>query len=195
MKVCGGEPVEIGSVKGTSWVLATTAAQEEERAAAWLKVRGWFAYLPRYRKLLKGVRLDSDGRLKRSHGIGEVVRRPLFPRYIFVRLGEDMQWSPLRDIPGILSLVGSKEGGYFRPSISGGELIVELYETEQSGEFDDVPRPLRIGSEVKLARGPFQDQVGRLASQDETGRVAVMLEVFSRQVRIEARREDLVVGG
>lgn len=188
---CWGDVVPVPGVTA-SWLLATTKPGEEEAGTTLLGLNGWVAYLPRYRRLLKGLKL-VDGKYKRTRGPGAEVWRPLFPRYVFVRLEEDMQWSGI--VSAGLRLVGYRGEKYWSPSISRSGLVEELMATEENGDFDDIPRPLEVGAEVKVIRGPFQDQVGRIAACSDDGRVAVLLDIFSRQVRVEARREDLVAGG
>jgi len=72
------------------WYIAYTKSREEEKAVFHLSCQGYEVYLPRYKK-------------KRRHGRRvDHVLRPLFPRYVFLRLDiEREQWRSVNGTLGV----------------------------------------------------------------------------------------------
>jgi transcription antitermination factor NusG len=50
-----------------------------------------------------------------------------------------------------------------------------------------------VGAKVRLAAGPFAEQLAILDRLDDSGRVRVLLEILGRPVRVEIRREFVLV--
>ena len=76
------------------WYVVNTQPNGEERARLNLERQGFDVYLPRYLKHRRHAR-----RIER-------VRRPLFPRYLFVRFDPDTaQWRSINGTFGVAHLV------------------------------------------------------------------------------------------
>jgi hypothetical protein len=69
------------------WAVVMTAPAREFEAEAAIERAGFETFLPRYQRILKGVRVGPNGRRIRTRRMGELVSRPLFPTYLFVELG------------------------------------------------------------------------------------------------------------
>jgi transcriptional antiterminator RfaH len=111
---------------------------------------------------------------------------PLFPNYLFVRLGE-FRWSAVDNTIGVIKLLRSGE----RPA----ELKDETVDAIKSRERDGIvrlpkPRGLLIGDRVRLVRGSFADHIGLYDGMDARQRVFVLLELFGRKTRTEVAAGD-----
>src|SRR5690349_16465307 len=82
------------AVTSAHWYAAYTCAQHEKRVAAELGMRGLEHFLPLY----SSVRRWKDRRVQ--------LELPLFPGYIFVRLGGLSERLRVVQIPSVVRLVG-----------------------------------------------------------------------------------------
>jgi len=69
-------------------------------------------------------------------------------------------------------------------------VITELRQREVRGLID-LRRPLQLGDTVRVARGPFRNQLGIYAGQASHERVAVLLTLLGGQHRVTMRRDDV----
>ena len=159
----------------TQWYVVYTQANSEQLAVQHLARQGFQTLLPTYKCL-------------RSHARRrEVVRRPLFPRYLFVALDPtEQRWRPILSTVGVSDLVrlGSK------PSPLPLGLAEEITERAAVGEFDRLSplEGLRKGDDVEVLDGPFADMVGRFIGLTDNERVLVLLDFLGRQVKATLSR-------
>jgi len=106
------------------WAAIMTNPASEDAVEARLQREGWRTYCPRYRKMLKGVRIVG-GRRVRSRGSGEMVMRALFPRYVFAQLDHGEPWHALAKTPGIAKLImaAAAKGADPQPALLAGEIV------------------------------------------------------------------------
>lgn len=131
---------------------------------------------------------------KRKTGQGCVqVVEPLFPRYMFLSLevGVD-DFSRLRSTKGCMDLV--KFGG--KPATVPLELIelIELIQSQVDGDsvLDLLAlNALEVGGEVRVAEGPFEGMMGKIAARKSDQRVIVLLNVLGAERSVELRRDQL----
>src|SRR4051812_7207921 len=71
------------------WAIVVAKAGAEVDAEGALSHAGVAVYLPRYRRVLRGIRITEDGRRVRTRGQGSAVLRPLLPPYLFAELISD----------------------------------------------------------------------------------------------------------
>ena len=128
---------------------------------------------------------------KRKAGQGSVeVIEPLFPRYMFVNLAVGISdFSKLRSTRGCVDLV--KFGG------KASTVPLELIELIQS-QVDDhdvlnlsILNDLEVGSQVRIAEGPFEGLMGKIAAQKSDQRVVVLLHILGAERGVELRRGQL----
>lgn len=154
----------------TAWYVVYTHAQAEAKALEHLRRQGYQAYLPRYHKWRRHARRR------------EFVRRPLFPRYLFVALDLlQSRWRPVLSTVGVCEMV--RHGDSPAPVPSG--LVEALQERERAGAFDE-PIPaaaMRNGDPIKVLSGPFADLVGQFYGLADAERVYVLLEMLGRRVK------------
>jgi transcriptional antiterminator RfaH len=155
----------------TCWHAVHTHPHAEEKAAANLARQGFDVFLPRQRRWVRHAR-------KR-----QIVRRPLFPRYLFVRLDRDAtQWRPILSTLGVAGLVCGGDG----PATVPAAVIESLRQREATGAFDFIAaQNLEPGDRVRIAEGPLENVVGRLVGADDDERVHILFEILGRTVRAE----------
>jgi transcriptional antiterminator RfaH len=160
-------------LKKMHWHLIHTKARLEKRALENLERQGYECYLPLFpmEKLCRGKLT--------------VVHVPLFPRYLFIRLGvedSDKSWGPIRSTRGVSALV--RFGG--QPARADDALIAFL----KSRELTLAGAPARLfapGDSVCLTEGPFAGMEGVYQMTDGEQRAMVLIELLgkSASLRVE----------
>jgi transcriptional antiterminator RfaH len=151
------------------WFVVHTQPNAEARALSHLSRQGYRVYLPTFAK-------------RRSHARRvETVRRALFPRYLFVEMGESTLWRPILSTVGVADLVRVGD----RPVAVPSGIVEALRSGEAERAFDEETaiRKLLPGQLVRILAGPFATLVGRFAAMAESDRVFVLLELLGREVR------------
>ena len=109
-----------------------------------------------------------------------LVEQPLFPRYLFIRLGQGLEaksWTPIRSTLGVSRLV--RFG--MEPAKVDDELIAALRQHESV--FKAQPQKLfEAGQKVVITQGPFAGVEGIFQMNDGEQRVMVLIEIMSKQV-------------
>jgi transcriptional antiterminator RfaH len=153
------------------WYVVHTQPNGEGRADLNLRRQGFATYLPRYARRRRHARRQ------------EVVTRPLFPRYLFVALdlGRD-RWRPINSTFGVNRLVLA--GDEPLPVPEG--VVDEIRAREDDDGFValGLPAGLGPGSPVRLIDGIFADAKGVLERIADDRRVAILLELLGREVRV-----------
>jgi len=159
------------------------AVQTQPRLELWARTnlwqRGFEVYLPRHaRRRRHARRIDT-------------VTVPLFPGYLFVRA--DMARGDRRRIdsaPGVAGLVAFGE----RPPAVPDPVIVEIRSREGPDGLVrlDPALGLRPGDPVQVAGDALVDQYGLFDGITESGRVAVLLTLLGRQLRVNVTADRIV---
>jgi transcriptional antiterminator RfaH len=156
---------------GAEWHLVHTQPNNEARADVNLRRQGFTTYLPCYQRQRRHARRS------------DVVVRPLFPRYLFVRfdLGRD-QWRSVQSTFGVSALVFAGE----KPAALPNHVVDEIRAREDGSGFVvlGLPAGLKPGSAVRLVDGLFADYQGVLERIADERRVSVLLSLLGRQVRV-----------
>jgi transcriptional antiterminator RfaH len=151
------------------WAVAQTESQRETTAERFLKNRGFVTYLP----LIKATNARPV---------------PLFPAYLFVELGE-FGWSLVDNTIGVLGLLRSGD----RPAKLPDDVIPKLRRQERNGvvHLPKKPQGPQIGDRMMILRGSFADHIGLYDGTLARERVAVLLSLLGRHVRVELDGVDL----
>lgn len=152
------------------WYLIHTKLKQEKCALQNLEQQGYECYLP----VLQAEKL-RQGRLT----FGD---EPLFPRYLFIRLGmgeSAKSWSPIRSTKGVSRLVsfGSE------PAKVDARLIDLLKSQERMGQ-GSLQRLFTAGEPVQLTDGAFAGIEGIYQMHDGESRVLVLIELLSKPVSL-----------
>ncbi len=156
---------------GSRWYVVHTQPNREARADLNLRRQGFSTYLPRYVRRRRHARRH------------EMVARPLFPRYLFVALDPARdRWRAIHSTFGVNHLVLAGEEPLPVPD----GVVDEIRARENGDGFVKLGLPAGIGpgSQVRLIDGVFADATGVLERIADDRRVAILLELLGREVRV-----------
>jgi transcriptional antiterminator RfaH len=159
------------------WYLVHTKPRQEKCALENLQRQGFQCYLPT---------LPSE---KLRQGMLMVMDEPLFPRYLFIRLGHEdsaPSWSPIRSTKGVSRLVSFG----VEPAKLADSLVESL--RAQEAAVQAVPERLfKPGERIRLTEPPFADIEGIYQMADGERRVMVLIELLSKQVQVRVAPANL----
>ncbi len=153
------------------WYVAYTQPNAEWKAASHLRRQGFEVYLP----LCRGIRRHARRK--------EVVRRPLFPRYIFV--GLDLaadRWRAVNGTVGVSRLVCYGE----RPAPLPGGMVAGLRAEEDTEGLVSLASLVLFdpGVRLRVLDGAFAGQTGRYVHMTEAERVVLLFNLIGRAVEV-----------
>ena len=151
-----------------SWFAVETLPRREASVCCILNNKGYQPFLPQYK-----VRRRWSDRLK-------VVDRPLFPGYLFCRLGLRQRTLPLLTTPGVLQLVGV---GKIPQPVPDHE--IEAVQAIIRSGLPAQPWPfLKVGERVLITGGPLEGVEGTLAAARKHFQLVVSVEMLQRSVAV-----------
>lgn len=153
------------------WYAVHTHPREEQKALNHLRRQQYCVYLPSCLKTVRHARKS------------EQVIRPFFPRYLFVQLDVAIEgWRSIRSTVGVADIVSF--GNRPTPLPAG---VIEALQAQEDGDgyihFVDQPS-LKLGDAVEIVSGPFASQFGLCAGSSDKERVAILLDLLGRKVRV-----------
>ena len=160
-----------------NWYLVHTKPRQENVALDNLLRQSYECYMPTL--LAEKIR---KGELT-------LVEEPLFPRYIFIRLGlglEAKSWGPIRSTLGVSRLVrfGSE------PAKVPDELIALLQDNE--ARIKNSPKKIfEPGQRVVITQGPFVGLEGVFQTNDGEQRVMILIEILSKTVSMKLDLKEI----
>jgi transcriptional antiterminator RfaH len=160
----------MGAGAGKRWFVAHTLPREERKAARHLIEQGYDVFLPLYAKKWRHARKV------------ELRATPLFPRYLFVAIDLTVdRWLSVNGTIGVRHLVSF--GGRPEPIAHG---IVEelLSRCDTQGFISLSRRAHKPGDAVRVASGVFESALGLFEGATDAQRVAILLDVLGRKVRV-----------
>jgi transcriptional antiterminator RfaH len=156
---------------GLRWFVLQTQSNRETKAAHHLERQGFQIYLPRYLK-------------RRSHARKiEIIPVPLFPGYMFVAVDmETQRWRAIRSTVGVLRLVTNVD----EPAPVPLAIIDAMRQREDDKGFIKInQRPaFNRGDKVRVLAGAFTDTPGLFDGLADLERVAILLDLLGRKVRV-----------
>jgi len=153
------------------WYLVHTKPRQEKCALENLERQGYQCYLP----MLPTERLQR--------GALTTQLEPLFPRYLFIRLGQGdsaKSWSPIRSTRGVSRLVSF---GVEPAKVD--DRLVELLRAQEAIVQCDTARLFTAGERVALTEAPFAGIEGIYQMAEGERRVMVLIEIMSKPVMIK----------
>jgi transcriptional antiterminator RfaH len=156
---------------GSHWYVVHTQPNNESRAEVNLRRQGFTTYLPRYLRRRRHARRT------------EQVSRPLFPRYLFVCLDLTRdRWRSIQSTFGVNSVILAGE----TPTPLPLQVVEEIRAREDRDGFVTLglPAGLKPGNRICLTDGLFADCQGVLERISDNRRVAVLLSLLGRKVRV-----------
>jgi transcriptional antiterminator RfaH len=173
-KLCAdATPDAITDNADSRWYAVHTQPNRELRAKGHLENQGFEVFLPERLKTVRHARKLSN------------IAAPFFPRYLFIRLNLTRhRWRSVNGTFGVSSLVMQGEMPHPVPR---GVVEAMIASVDASG-FLCFQESLAPGTQVRLAAGPFADQLGILDRLDDAGRVRVLLEIMGGTVPVCVER-------
>ena len=170
-RIAPGHPIALR--EGERWYVVYTLPFAEERALAQLKNQQFRAFLPTRQKTVRHARKLCT------------VIAPFFPRYLFVVLDLNrQQWRSVNGTFGVSKLV---MGGDLPRAVPPGIVESMLSVADPQGRLWLRPQ-LKVGTQVRLAAGPFAEQLAVLDRLEDSGRIRVLLNILGRQVPVRLSR-------
>jgi transcription elongation factor/antiterminator RfaH len=169
------EQQRVNSESQMFWYAAYTSSRHEKTVAEHLRQRDVECFLPLY----ETVRRWNNGRHR--------VQLPLFPSYVFVRMGVRDKLRVLQ-VPGLSQLV-TFQGV---PAVLPDAEIETLRNALAAGVPAQPYRYLSVGSQVEICRGPLQGMKGILLRHQGQFRVVISVEMIMRSIVVEVEAADVV---
>jgi transcriptional antiterminator RfaH len=160
------------------WYVVSTHARAEHKAAWHLANQGFNAYLPQYLKRRRHARRV------------DMVRAPLFPRYLFVELDlERDRWRAVSSTIGVSHVIS---GGETPLAVPDG-VIDDIRLREDTTGMVPVAREARFrkGDKIQIVGGAMIDHVGLFECPSDQDRVVLLLDLLGRQVRVRVPLESV----
>ena len=159
------------------WYLVHTKPRQEKCALENLHRQGYQCYLPTLplEKLCQGLLTVAD--------------EPLFPRYLFIRLGQGesaKSWAPIRSTKGVSRLVSF---GVEPAKVS--DSLVESLRAQVAPVQAEPERLFKPGERIRLTEAPFAGIEGIYQMADGECRVMVLIELLSKQVQLRVAPANL----
>lgn len=154
----------------SSWYAVHTQAHGEMKAAVNLMRQGFEVYLPQYQKTRRHARRV------------EIVKAPLFPRYLFIRMDIEMErWRAVHSTIGVKSMVCFGD----QPASISREIIEDIRtsENERGCVVLHKNNSLSKGDKVRLLSGPFSESLGLIEDMTDNDRVFILLNILGREVK------------
>ena len=127
---------------------------------------------------------------KKADGTTKEKMVKTFPGYVFLEMEvTDDSWFVVRNTPGVTGFLGSSGGGTKPVPLPAEEInpILKKYGLIEIPKID-----VEIGEKVRVATGPFLNQIGTVDSIDnEKQEITVLVDMFGRQTPVELGFEDI----
>lgn len=127
---------------------------------------------------------------KKADGTTKEKMVKIYPGYVFLEMVvTDDSWFVVRNTPGVTGFLGSSGGGTKPVPVPDEEILPIL---KKCGLMEVPKLDVEIGEKVRVATGPFRDQIGAVDSIDEEKQiVTVLVDMFGRQTPVELSFEDI----
>ena len=158
-----------------SWYLIHTKPKQETIAKDNLERQDYIVYLP-----MAVIRRKRKGKSVR-------VVEAMFPRYIFIHLGNETDdWGSIRSTIGVSTLI--RFG--IEPAKIPQTLIDALIARENSEGIHELhAKDFKQGQEVVISEGPFEGHEALFASHESKERVSLLLKIARKTVKVKLRQE------
>ena len=159
------------------WFCARTLPHKERFAEENLIKNGLTVYCPRYQKWISSARQK------------QLVARPLFPSYLFVRQDVNAYFlGILRRSPGISNVIGSNNSFSLLPDA----VIVSLKKrATEAGYIEIDQNKFKKGDKIKLSDERFADLEGVFEEQDDLRRSIILIKMLGKAHRVKVLTNSL----
>jgi transcriptional antiterminator RfaH len=153
-----------------NWYLVHTKPRQEKCALENLQWQGYECYFPT---------MPAE---KLRLGKISTAQHPLFPRYLFIRLGQGpsaQSWTPIRSTKGVSRLVT-----FGNTPAKVDDALIHVLRSQESAAQIEPERLFKSGERVRITAAPFADIEGIYQMTDANQRVMVLIELMSKPVKI-----------
>jgi transcriptional antiterminator RfaH len=160
------------------WYVVQSQPNAERKAIAHLERQGFVTYLPRYLKRRRHARRV------------EIVSAPLFPRYLFVGIDLGAQrWRSIFSTVGVSRLVCNGDA----PTPIADQVIDMLRAREDAEGYVRLENRanFQAGDRIRVLDGAFADCLGLYEGMRDSDRVAILLDLLGRKVRVTVDLESV----
>lgn len=160
-----------------SWFVVQTQSRAEAKAKLHLVNQGFDTYMPVYQRRVRHARRT------------EMVMRPLFPGYLFVRLDPDMhRWRSINGTVGVRQILTNGNMPRYVPD----RIIDEIIEREdENGAVKLTPPTFSPGQRVRMVDGAFAEISGLFEEIRDEARAVLLISLLGRKVRVSVPTADL----
>lgn len=154
------------------WFVVYSQPNKETIAALNVEQQGFKTYIPRYKKLRRHARKV------------ETIFAPLFPRYFFVNLDQDLDnWAPINNTPGVSYLLKNNNGSLSSVPTN---IVEELYRNhdEQGLVALSVLELFKCGDRVRILDGAFSNHTAIYDKMTDDQRAQLLINLIQREVKI-----------
>ena len=149
-----------------SWFVVATKPNSENLAAGHLARQGFAPYVPQIKTVRRHARRV------------EMVKRPLFPGYMFVELDPMItRWRSINGTVGVKHILTCAG----RPQALDDAFVEALMAREVGGVIPE-EYSFSTGELVTVIGGPFDAHIGKIVSADQTGRVKLLMSLLGGDV-------------
>ena len=132
------------------------------------------------------IKCISGGKLSGAEG---ARHKPLFPSYVFLRcdLQDPAKHHMVKYTRGVNKVLGEKGR-----AVPISDEVVELIKSKANEGGIIEQKTFKVGDQIKVRRGHLRDLIGILERPvSDNGRVAVLLQLFNRQMRVHLECADI----
>jgi transcriptional antiterminator RfaH len=160
------------------WYVVQTQPNAESKAVVHLDRQGFLTYLPKYLKRRRHARRV------------DIVAAPLFPRYLFVAI--DMtatRWRSIYSTVGVSRMVCNGD----LPTPIPNQIVTTLRAREDASGLVRLEHQLsfRAGDKIRVLDGVFADCFALYEGMKDSDRVAILLDLLGRKVRVMVNAESV----
>ncbi len=164
---CRAEPI-------SHWYAIYTSSRHEKRVHEHLGYRRVECFLPLYRTVHRW-----------KNGCKVQVELPLFPGYLFVRIGK-RERAQVLDVPGVISFVGNRS-----QPVPLSDLEIDTLRSGLHLQKFEPYRKLAIGQRVRIKAGSLTGLYGVLVRSANGMRVVLTVELIKQSVAVELDAADV----
>lgn len=148
-----------------SWYLLQCKPHQDERAHVNLVQQNYVVFHPQFvsERVIRG----------KTHR----VRDSLFPGYLFIHLGGNDNWAPIRSTRGVSRIVEFNHG----PATVSENVIEHLRARCIESSESPIDEPLKPGEHLRIVGGPLSTLEGIFISSQGTERVMILLQFLNRE--------------
>lgn len=152
------------------WAVVYTHALKEFEAKKQLEQQAFEVYLPVFEKKLTS---------QKKYAI-----KPLFPRYLFVKICDQQSWRPILSTRGVNNLLLKAS---LVPQSIPDAFVKNLKFMENKDGIITTKHPcsLALGTKIQITKGGFEGQIGKITSMSDTDRIKVLIELLGTTAEVE----------